>query len=51
MTTHEHYDNYLEEHEREIGSLKGSMSFEEFCEFYEVNENTSEEELRDVFWF
>lgn len=46
---HELYENYLLECEPEICSTRRPMSFEEFCEFYGIDEHTSDERLYDIF--
>lgn len=47
----EYYESYKEEARYEFGDKARIMTFEEFCEFYEVDETTSEEEIFEIFAF
>lgn len=47
----EYYESYKEEARIEFGEKARIMTFEEFCDFYEVDETTEVERIFEIFAF
>lgn len=51
MTIKEYYEDYLKDFEKEMGSIEKAMTFQTFCDWYGIDEQTTPEDLTDIFWF